>query len=66
MTTWHSEDSLAEAILFALISAWPDSHYEDGCASTLAIAIGSQEWAAQIRDAFSDSRSFVARQLRAS
>jgi hypothetical protein len=65
MTTSHAGESLAEAILFAVNSAWPDPHYEEGCSSTLAVAIGSQPWAAEIRDAFADTRAFVARQLRA-
>jgi hypothetical protein len=63
MTTWHSEEPLAEAILFALMSAWPDAPYEEGCAATLAIAIGSPLWAAEIRNAFADSRRFVTEQL---
>jgi hypothetical protein len=63
MTTWHSEEPLTEALLFVLISAWPDAPYEEGCAATLAIAIGSPVWAAEIRTAFADPRRFVAQQL---
>ncbi len=66
MTTSHPREPLAEAILFTLISAWPDAGYERGCDSTLAIAIGSEDWAAQIRDAFADPRAFIARQVRPS
>jgi hypothetical protein len=59
MTTWHAEESLAEAIRFALVDAWPDEFYAEGCGSTLGIAIGSTSWAAEIRTAFSSPEQFV-------
>jgi len=61
MTTWHDNESLAEALCFAL-GAWPDEGYEEECRSTLGIAIGSPSWAAEIRRAFSEPREFI-RQL---
>jgi hypothetical protein len=51
MTTWHADDSLAEALHFVLATAVPHEGYAEGCGATLAIAIGSAQWTAQIRDA---------------
>ena len=49
MTTWHNEEPLSEAIWYVLYSSLPDDPYISECKSTLAICIGSPEWAAQIR-----------------
>jgi hypothetical protein len=62
MTTWHENESLAEAIQFVLVAAMPDESYADGCGSTLGIAIGSSLWAAEMRSALSDCHRFI-RQL---
>lgn len=51
MTSWHADEPLAEALWCALI-AIPDDAYAGLCGSTLAIAVGSARWAAEIRDAF--------------
>ena len=63
MTTSHDNESLAEALRFALV-AWPHEGYEEHCRSTLGVAIGSPSWAAEIRNAFSNPREFM-RQLDA-
>ena len=63
MTTWHSDESLADAIQFVLTSAWPDEPYTEGCGASLGIAIGSHQWASEIREAFSNPREFIERQL---
>ena len=52
MTTWHSDEPLAEAIWFVLHNSWPDKAYQAGCNSTLGLAINSLQWASEIRDAF--------------
>ena len=59
MTTCHEKEDLAEAIGFVLQCAVPDQAFQIGCDSTLAITIGSREWAAEIRRAFSDPGTFV-------
>jgi hypothetical protein len=59
MTTCHAKESLAEAIRFALVDAWPDEFYAENCGSTLGVAIGSSSWAAEIRTAFSSPEQFV-------
>jgi len=61
MTTWHEDESLAEAIRFALVCAWPDECYAESCKSLLGVAIGSSSWAAEIRAAFSSPEQFVQR-----
>lgn len=63
MTTWHANESLAEALWFVLHNSWPDEAYESGCASTLGVAIASAQWASEIRDAFSRPREFSAQVL---
>jgi len=63
MTTWHSDESLAEVLQFVLTSTWPDEPYTEGCGATLGIAIGSPQWASEIRQAFSKPKEFIERQL---
>jgi hypothetical protein len=58
MTTWHSDEPLAEAIWFALNSTNPDEGYALGCASTLGVAIGNLGWHEEICSAFRDSSGF--------
>lgn len=49
MTTWHAEESLAEAVDYFLTCTIPDEEYSPrGCAHGLAIAIGSGGWATEI------------------
>jgi hypothetical protein len=51
MTTWHGRDSLARALWFFLNLTQPDPAYEAGCGCSVAISIGSEQWAAQIQSA---------------
>ena len=60
MTTWHDDESLEETLGFVLTAAIPDEAYAEECGSTLGISIGSSQWAAEIRRAFSRPREFVA------
>ena len=53
MTTWHDDEPLADTLDFVLTTAIPDDAYMEGCGSTLAIAIGSEQWTAEIRETFS-------------
>jgi len=59
MTTWHDDESLADMLGFVLAATVPDDAYADECGSTLGIAIGSAQWATEIRDAFSRPRDCV-------
>lgn len=63
MSTWHRDESLADALWFVLFNAFPDGAYFDACRSTVGIAIGSPVWATEARTAFSDPRQFSARLL---
>ena len=58
MTTWHSEESLSEAIWFLLNSTWPDTYAEKTLGSTIAISVGNSSFAKEIRNAFSDPVKF--------
>jgi hypothetical protein len=59
MTTWHDSEPLEEALRFFLANTWPDDHYWDSTRASLAISIGSEEWAATIRAALDDPRTFI-------
>jgi hypothetical protein len=58
MTTWHSEESLEETLWFFLNVAWPDKEFEETFGASLAITIGSKDWASEVRIALSDPRAF--------
>ena len=60
MTTWHTDEPLAEAIWFALFSAWPDEAFADGCRSVIGVSVGSPGWAAEVRAAFMAPGEFSA------
>jgi hypothetical protein len=61
MTTWHADETLADAIWFTLRCSWPDDAYEVNCVSTLGLTIGVQSWAEEVRSAFLDPEGFSAR-----
>ncbi|MDP9351207.1 MAG: hypothetical protein M3P51_06680 [Chloroflexota bacterium] len=52
MTTWHSEETLDEALWYLLFAARPDEVYEATCKSRLAISVGNDEWGAEIEMRF--------------
>ncbi|MDA1015591.1 MAG: hypothetical protein O3A00_14205 [Planctomycetota bacterium] len=58
MTTWHDDDSLADAIWFALYNAFPVDAYFDECRSVIAICIGRPDWATEFRLAFANPKRF--------
>ncbi|MDB6019130.1 MAG: hypothetical protein JWR19_3619 [Pedosphaera sp.] len=58
MTTWHSTDSLDEALWFFVYNAYPDDGYSDACRSNLAITVGHPEWAEQIGKRLADLDTF--------
>ena len=60
MTTWHSGQPLREALLFFLETALPDEYYAGTTHASLAISIGSPEWAREIAEALDDPRIFIA------
>ena len=62
MSTWHSKESLEEAIWFFVHCAVPlDTEMET--TSCLAVTVGSSDWAAAVDIALSDLPAFHARML---
>ncbi len=58
MTTWHSDEPLADAVWFALFAAFPIDTYFKECRSVVAVCIGHPQFAAEIRAAFVDPEHF--------
>ena len=58
MTTWHSDKPLKEAIWYFLNVTWPDKEFEETFRAALGIAVGSDEWASELRTALLDPRAF--------
>jgi hypothetical protein len=52
MSTWHADESLAEALYFALVNALPEE-VSDPTASAVILAV-EEPWIAQIRHLVSD------------
>jgi hypothetical protein len=63
MTTWHTDETLEDALWFFLNNAFPDPAFEDDFHSSLAITIGSPSWASAVRTALLDPRAFSGRIL---
>jgi hypothetical protein len=57
MTTWHSEESLEEALWFALFSAWPAPPYDQDCSSTVAVTIANTSWGDAVESYLGDVNS---------
>jgi predicted transcriptional regulator len=53
MTTWHSADSLEEAVEFAVVSAEPDDQYVAGCGAVVLATVENAEWAEQVQQSAS-------------
>jgi hypothetical protein len=58
VTTWHSAESLADAIRFALCCTRPDDAFE-ACDSFIGISIANRTWFEEIRTALSDPITFA-------
>lgn len=48
MTTWHDDETLEEALWFALNDAIPASAYSASCSVVIAVSIGSEQWGTRI------------------
>ncbi|MBC8112775.1 MAG: hypothetical protein H7062_00190 [Candidatus Saccharimonas sp.] len=64
-SSWHSQEPLSEAMWFALFAARPDDAYSDGCRVVVGVSLGSSEWSAEIRTAFTAPAEFSDRVLAA-
>lgn len=53
-TTWHADDTLDEALWFALFAAWPRDELLETGGSVLALVVGREDWAEHVRRRLSD------------
>jgi hypothetical protein len=63
ISTWHTDQTLADVLWDSLFTAFPNDAYEGECRSTVCLAIRAPNCAAQARQAFLDPRAFSARHL---
>ncbi|HEX8289640.1 MAG TPA: hypothetical protein VF556_16775 [Pyrinomonadaceae bacterium] len=49
MTTWHDNQSLDEALWFALNLAYPDDEFAESC-STLVVSVAGEKWNAHLQN----------------
>jgi hypothetical protein len=63
MSTWHDQESLADALWFFLFCTSPDEAYVEQCRAGVAIVIGSKEWADEVRAALASPEQFSSRLL---
>lgn len=61
MTTWHSDETLDDALFFFLNDMFPDAAFETDFHSSVAIVIGSPSWASTVRAALTDPHAFTTR-----
>jgi len=59
ITTWHSKDSLDDALWFFVFSTFPDDAYSDTSRSGLAISIGRPDWNDHICTRLADLDAFT-------
>lgn len=58
VTTWHSQESLEEALWYFLNVTWPGEEFEETCKASVGVTIGSTDWASEVKIALSDPRAF--------
>ena len=51
MTAWHSDESLEDALWFALYCTTPVDHFEETCKTTFFVSVSNPTWADDIKDA---------------
>jgi hypothetical protein len=65
MSTWHDDESLEEALYFALYDAWPDpDSFPDAEGARVVLAVGGA-WLAEVRRLVVDQDGLVKRVLDA-
>ena len=60
MTTWHSDESVAEAVWFFSNSAFPDGAFTETCGSWLAVRVGEYRSNEQIEAYLADPARLAA------
>jgi hypothetical protein len=58
MTTWQNDVHLAEALWFAINSAWPDVAFETTTHAVVGISFRNPDWADQVARAFTHPDTF--------
>lgn len=58
MTTWHADESLDEALWFALNSAFADDKHFDACGSTLIVPVANDDWEKHLQKRLANLRQF--------
>jgi hypothetical protein len=56
MTTWHSKETLSEALWFFANCAEPDEGFQADCADWVAVSVMNEVWGQQIRTDLIDGR----------
>ena len=64
MTSWHTDDSLDEALRFMLYSAYPDDELTNTCGVVLVVSVANEEWKAHIQKRLSNIELLNAEYLR--
>lgn len=59
MTTWQNDVHLAEALWFAINSAWPDAAFEATTHAVVGITFRNEDWAALVARAFAHPDTFA-------
>ena len=57
MTTWHSDESIDEALWFFLNVAFPAHDYSNNCNAELIIVIENEEWKRHIEERVLDQKN---------
>ena len=55
MTTWHDDETLEEALWFAVNSAFAVGNYEQTCMTLVTVTVANQDWGSQIAKTLSES-----------
>jgi hypothetical protein len=54
LTTWHDDETLDQALWFSLFVAFPDESLLAKGQAVLAVVVGHEDWAEQVRGRLSD------------
>jgi len=59
MSSWHNDDSLAEAVYFALTDAWPDDNQFPNAAEAAVILAVEEQWIGEVRRLLTDQEELA-------
>jgi hypothetical protein len=59
-TTDHGDETLDEALWYALFVEWPAPKYDAACNALLAISVGNDDWASTVRHRLHDPERLLA------